>query len=322
MLTNLEKRIIYMLGKDARLSYKDIAQRIHSQIPIVAYHIKKLEEQGIIWKYVPVLSLTRLGIYAYKMYFRFKGLDKEHKEILINELCVDKRINWVASATGPWDLLVGTYVNNVMEFAQYKNQLLHSYGKYIEEYAVTMLEDALVFNRDYLVNKKLEYRKEFVFGGSTKLESIDDAQKDILRKIFNNGTFQVTKLSQELKLNVRTVISKIRDLEKKEIIQGYTTFMHIYAIGLKFFKIIIYLSDFTQAKYTALVNFCKINSSVIHIIKSIGQWELEVEIETETVETVYDFIDRIKIEHPYTVRKIDLVIITKEHKLDFFPEWY
>ena len=30
----------------------------------------------------------------------------------------------------------------------------------------------------------------------------------------------------------------------------------------------------------------------------------------------------VKTKYPHVVKKIDLVIIIKEHKLDFFPGWY
>jgi len=319
-ISALDRKILYELGNNARMSHKEIAQKIGSKKTVVAYHIQRLMEDKVIWKFVPVVSLSRLGLYGFKMYVRFSGLDKETKERMISELVKNPSINWVAESTGEWDLLWSTLSSNALEFAEQKNAFIASYGRYIQEYSITTLEDALVFNRDYLVEKSLSYRKEFVFGGANAQESVDKEQKRILFAIRNDGRFQVTKLTEELGLNVRTVLSKISDLEKRKILQGYTIFLNIQSIGLKFFKLCLYFQDFSKENYENILSFCKAHRNIIHIIKCIGNWDLEVEIEAENVEQIYSLIEDIKTRYPKAVKKIDIVIITKEHKLEFFPE--
>ena len=54
----------------------------------------------------------------------------------------------------------------------------------------------------------------------------------------------------------------------------------------------------------------------------MGDWELEIELESDNLDYVYVFVDELKTKFPDTIKKIDLVIIKNERKLDFFPEWY
>lgn len=321
-LSALDRKIVYELGNNARITHKALASKIKSKKSVVSYHIQNLIDEKIIWKFVPVFALNKLGIYAYKIYLKLYGLDKKKKKELIEDLTQDPVINWVAEATGAWDLLLSQYGHNIMEFAQTKNALFKKYGQFIQEYSITILEDALVFNRDHLEKNAVGYRKKFIFGGNPSLEVIDKKQQKILRAIKNDGRFQVTKLAKKLNLNVKTIISKISDLEKRGIIQGYTTFLDINAIGLKLFKICIYFQQYTVEEYKRLLGYCQSHRNVIHIIKSLGDWELELEVEGETVESIYRFIEDLKGKHPRILKRVDVVIITKEHKLDFFPEWY
>ncbi len=321
-LNILDKKIIYELGINAHLTYKELAHLTNSKKTVIAYHFENLHKNEIIWKFVPVFSINRLGFYGYKIYLKFQGLDKKEKEALLKDTIEDPLINWVAQTAGSWDLLLAMYVYNPLEFAERKNLFFKKYGQYIQEYSVSFIEDALVFNRDYLLNKKVDYRREFVFGGKAAIEHIDQNQKDIIERIRNNGRYQITDLAKRLNLNVRTIISKIKDLEQRKIIQGYTTFLDINKIGLKFFKLCIYLQDFSTEKYNSLINFARFNQHVIHLIKAIGDWELELEMEAENVEYIYNFIEQIKTKFPHTIKKIDLIIITKEHKLEFFPQWH
>ena len=61
-LGQIDRKVIYELGKDARQSYKHIAKIIKSKKEVVAYHINELIKKGIITKFVPVFSLSRIGI--------------------------------------------------------------------------------------------------------------------------------------------------------------------------------------------------------------------------------------------------------------------
>jgi len=56
------------------------------------------------------------------------------------------------------------------------------------------------------------------------------------------------------------------------------------------------------------------------LVKSISAWELEAEIEYENIEKIYDYINCLKNELSDIIRKIELVSINNEIKLDFFPE--
>ena len=49
----VDKKVIYELGRNARQSYKEIAQRTKSKKEIIAYHITQLINKKIITKFVP-----------------------------------------------------------------------------------------------------------------------------------------------------------------------------------------------------------------------------------------------------------------------------
>ncbi len=64
----------------------------------------------------------------------------------------------------------------------------------------------------------------------------------------------------------------------------------------------------------------KQNPQVIHIIKSLGSWELEAEIESNNINYVYDYIKELKNKFPEQIKRIDQATIIEEQKLEFFPE--
>ena len=62
--------------------------------------------------------------------------------------------------------------------------------------------------------------------------------------------------------------------------------------------------------------------NVIHIIQSLGPWELELEIETESLDDFYNLTHQIRNEYSDIIKKTESVIIYNEMTLEFFPESY
>lgn len=321
-LDNIDKKIIYELGKNARLSYKEISKNIGSKKEVIAYHINQLIKKQIITKFVPVFALSKLNLFSSKIYLRLQGLDKESEKKLYDSLVSNPQIAWVAKSVGRWDLLLGMYTKDVIDFSKKKNELLSKFSKYIKDYDVTEIEDALVFNRDYLVNKPVAYRNHFVFSGNVEQNILDKKDLEIISLIRNNARLQAVEIAKKINLDARTVMNRIKVLQKKGILQGFTVFIDLKKIGIEFHKLCIYLQHYEQQKVDELISFLRNHQNTIHLIKSLGSWELEVEIENDESSNIYNYISEIKNNFPETIKQIDLVTITDELKLDFFPERY
>lgn len=64
ILDNIDKTILSMLQKDARLSTKDLAAAVNMSVSPCWRRIKRMEEAGLIKDYVAVLDRKQLGLRA------------------------------------------------------------------------------------------------------------------------------------------------------------------------------------------------------------------------------------------------------------------
>ena len=319
----IDKKILRELGNNSRISYKNLAKKINSKKEVVAYHINKLEKEGVITKYIPVFSQARLGVFVYKIYLSVQGLSTSEESEMVKEFKESPYVNWIARSVGRWDLMVAFYCRNVLEFAKRKNDLLFKkYGKYIRDYDVSILENALIFTRDYLTNAPVRDRPGLIYGGSITEEKIDEDQKNIIRLIRNNGRYEAVAIARKLGLNVKTVIRKIKDLEERKIIQGYIVMINHDKLGVRYFKVHISFQDYSDRQYHKILRFCKNNKYVVNIMESVGDWELELETEASTAREIYQLARDLSIKFPTIIKKVDLHIIIEEVKVDYFPAWY
>lgn len=319
MLDDIDKKILHELGINSRQTYKNIAIKIGSKKDIVAYRLSQMINKEIITKFSPVFSLTTIGIFSYKIYLRLQGLSKELESEIIQRLVKNKKISWVSTAIGRWDLLLGMYAKDILEFSKIKNEILSDLSPYIQDYNITQIEDAIVLNRDHFLEENDPFRKEFVYGGKKALITLTKIDYKIISLIKNNGRFSSTELSKKLNLDSRTILSRIKTMKAKGILQGFTVFIDLNKINHQLHKLCISLKSFSKEALNKIINECKSNPYTIHIIKSLGSWELEIEIETNNTTQVHDYIKNLKNMFPETIKQIELVTITNEKKLDFFP---
>jgi DNA-binding Lrp family transcriptional regulator len=320
ILGQLDKKIIYELSRDSKQSYKQIAKKIKSKKEVVAYHITELLKKGIITKFVPIFSLSSIGIISHKIYLRLKGLDAEKEEKLIKDLVNNKEVVWVARSVGRWDLLLGFYAKNIIEFSKVKDNILSKLSKYLEEYSLTFIEDAFVLNRDYLLSAKREEFKEYSFAGELGGEKLDELDYKIISLIKNDVRKPFLEIADKLSVDARTVVSRLKLLEQRDILQGQTIFLDLDKLGFQLHKLCISFNNYSLENFSRVVNYAKQNSHVIHIIKSLGSWELELELEDNNLQHIYDFIRDLKNEFSLVIKQIELVTIIQEPKLEFFPE--
>src|SRR5467141_2518466 len=120
-LDDLDLRILRLLNADARKSFRDIAKEASASISTVSNRIRKLEEDGVIRGYVPVLDEPHLGFDVLAV-----GGVKIHKGKLLEvqrRIAKDDRVTHVYDVTGEWDSIVVVRLKNTRELDAFIKRL-------------------------------------------------------------------------------------------------------------------------------------------------------------------------------------------------------
>lgn len=104
MIDDLDKKIVRALNQNARKSYREIAKEVGTSATAVINKVKRLEAEGAIKGYVPVVDPGYFGfdlvaIIALRI-SKGKLLDTQEK------ISSDRRVAAVYDITGEWDSLV------------------------------------------------------------------------------------------------------------------------------------------------------------------------------------------------------------------------
>lgn len=104
MVDELDIKIISLLQKNARLSFREIARELDVAVGTVYNRIKKLEESGVIKGYAPVLDYEKLG-FGLTALIGVKAQGRKIQEIE-RKIAEKSRAMMVYDITGEFDIFV------------------------------------------------------------------------------------------------------------------------------------------------------------------------------------------------------------------------
>ncbi len=103
-MEELEKKIIRVLNQNSRKSFREIAKEIGTSAPVVINKVKKLEEQGAIKGYIPVLDPEYFGYTLMAVI----ALRISHGKLIETQekIAEDPHVLAIYDVTGEWDSIV------------------------------------------------------------------------------------------------------------------------------------------------------------------------------------------------------------------------
>jgi DNA-binding Lrp family transcriptional regulator len=312
-LDALDKKILYELDKDARLSLTSLAKRVRSSPAVVDYRLKRFQEEGIIKHFLTFLDAGKLGLSVWNIYLRLQNVSLSFENEFYNYLCSIKQSWWVASCSGRWDAILSICVKDVKEFYNIISILHNKYGSHIAEQNIVAHTEVEVISRGYFLNRPGEGKKWYEKIVSEKLDEID---KKILQEMSLNARLSSVEIARKIKSTPRIVIYRIKELKQRGIIHRYRLALDIKKLDLSFYKVIIGLKDFTTQKNSALKQYCINEGNVVHYEQKIGPWMLELELDANNYEEADKQLKKMKEQFPDFIQNFELLLITEEHKSD------
>lgn len=321
MVINLDlkdRKLLYELDDNSRQSASKIGKKIGLSPEVVNYRIKRLEKEEIITQYQLIVNLSTLNILQFKICLSFQHLKSEVLERKIEELKKIDSIKWIISSKGNWDLILSCETDSMESIDELKNKILTKFGNCINKKALSILIEAQTYNRNYLIEDKSVLSDSRIIMKKSKPVNIDELDLNILKSLAKNARKPIIDIASELKQTVRVINYRIKQLEKNKIILGYKIALNYERLGLKFFKIFIYLDNPQEEKINSLISYLKQNKNTIHHVKVLGNWDLEPEFEVHSEEEFNKILQEIKDKYSDIIKNIEIITISKEHKFVYF----
>ncbi len=312
-----DRKILAELDFNAREFISKIAKNVRVSKEVALYRIRKLEKEGIIKQYYAVINTAKLGYYYCRLLMKFQNISKETETNIINYLNENSKIAYLGILDGSWDLVIGYWARNMIEFKEFVSNLIFKYGKYILEKEISIGLNLSQFEYRFLLNKK--ETKEFKTGGEIEDFKIDEINKKILTLLSKNARISLEEMNKKFGLTGKAIGYRIKDLIKKKIIVGFRTLINYKKFGYSNNKILLYLQNITRIEVDELITYLKLLPNCIYITEPIGRADLEFELLSKDREEFFSIIKDLREKFNNIIKSYDYFIIHEEPISRFVP---
>ena len=322
VLDKIDRKILYYLDINARMSNLQIARKLKISREVVAYRIKRLVKNAIINRFFTHIRAEKLGFTIYKLHLAIKGLQDDEERDLINYFVKHENVYRVVSCDGVYDIIVSMTAKDVYKLDQMLKECYIKYDvNFLTKYT---LISVIVYHgrREYLLGKSRKEIAPLIRGGEKGSIILDEKDNEILKILANNARMHILDIAKRLGVTSSAVIYRIRALEQKNIICAYRCSVNVEKIGYIRSKIFLSLNFYDAKKEKELRQYCLEHPNIIFFWYCIGHCDLEIELEIENIDAFHDLLKEIKTRFSNIIRKCEYVIVSKEHKFDHFPGCY
>ncbi len=313
-----DRKILYELDRDSRQSNKEIARAVGLSEQVVGNRIKRLVDLGIIEYFYVKTNPSVLGYMHIKIYLRLHNITKEKEEELLQDLHSQKNIFWLSSLRGKYDLVVSIYVKNVADFTKKYDLIFEKWRDYILERDVVVLERASTYTKAYLLPNQKPEEIVYTIGEEKHLE-LDDTDIRLLKILNQEGRKPLIDIAKQLKVSADTVKYRINHLKKNGVVTGFSVKIDFRKLNNQYHLFFLKLQNMNSQKYKKLETLGRMNKNVVVLIRTIGDHDLELEVEITNPEELDKLLRSLRDNFTSEIKNYEILEVTREHRLTYFP---
>ena len=321
-LDNLDRKLLYYLDVNARMSNLQIAKKLRTSREVVDYRSKRLVKKGVIQRFFTHIQAQKLGYTVYKLYFKIKGLDENKEKEMIGYLVRHKNIYRVARCEGIYDFFISITSKDVYKLHEMLQDFYHKYDSNLLTKDVTISVAIYRSRNEYIIGKGKHEIEPLLYGGEKGNMVLDEKDTEILKILANNARIPIIKIAKKLGITSGAVMYRMKELAKAKIISAYRCSIDLEKIGYLYVRVFLSLHFNDRQKERELYQFCRQHANITLFLYCIGHWDFEVEFEIESSAAFQNLLREIKTRFSDIIKECEWVIISKEHKFDHFPECY
>ena len=317
-LTKNEMLIINKLELDSRTPFSKFKGKIRKSQQAISYTVNTLLKKRIIQKFYTLIDYSKLDVINFRVYFKLSYFNEKKFDELIDYMSLDPHISWISMCGGRYDLICSFLALNPSQFNKTLKSLIAKFPTQIQNYNVLTTIVIRWFGRKYLSK---EMPDQIIFGGDRAPEEIDEIDIKILNELSEDARKSSVKIGKNLSITPKTIIQRIKRLYNAKIIRGFKPLLNIRKMGYISNLLLIRYHNVSPELENKLISYLKAQPNVVSIVKTLGEWDIEVKIETKDPMEFRKIEMQIRQKFTSLIQQIESVPLYKTYKKNYFPKF-
>ncbi|MFA5108684.1 MAG: AsnC family transcriptional regulator [Candidatus Micrarchaeia archaeon] len=319
-LDKLDRQILYWMDIDCRQSLTSLSKKLHASPARLAYRLEQLVKNKAILSFITIVDYRKIKYRPYAVYYKLKEMPEDKRAKMINEICKIPRVTDVLLTYGTYDLQVVLLVKSTDDAAEslwLMREAVEGYA--IDEIRLIHLKAHFFTHENFIDSDIKKTLKPKVILDTYKGEvEVDEIDKKILMVLADNANWPIWKVAKQTGIGGPTVYSRMKKLEKKGIIAGYSTKLNPNLDGFLHYRVFVKLKYIPQKRRDELMRYLDTQPTIYRSSFTFGNFDMYYDVRLADGTQLKELLKEVYSHFSEEVIRQDWIRVTDIIKFGFY----
>jgi Lrp/AsnC family leucine-responsive transcriptional regulator len=310
------------LSLNGRESLTRMAARLGVSKQRLGYRLRGLQRRGVLTGFFAIPNIFRLGFDHFRVFVKFQHLSETREQELLDHLVTRSEVSWLTQLDGDFDLEFVVWAQGVPAFEAAYDDILGQFGSLFQERYFSLATRIEFFPWRFLApagGHPGAAGAPIVLETSGGALSIDPIDRRLLAELSRNGRLSLAAIGERCRILPAVAASRVRALRASGAIAGFGAKIDHDLLGWTYRKVFLQLENTSGDALDRLNTWLRRQPEVIFLVKTIGAYDLEVELMTRTSADFFAFKRRLRTTFAADLAGLRSVIVHRELKYGQYP---
>jgi Lrp/AsnC family leucine-responsive transcriptional regulator len=341
------------LSLNGRESLSRLAEKMQLSKQRLGYRLRLLQRRGVLGGFFAIPNIFRLGFDHFRVFVRFQRLSEAREKELLDHLLTRSDVSWLTQLDGDFDLEFVVWAQGVAAFEPALDDILGQFGPLFQERYFSLATRIEFFPWRFLTppadnasqaatapadnaskaatagasgvilesrppdRAAAGARRDGPPGGATL--AIDAIDRRLLAELSRQGRLSLAALAGRCRISPALAANRLRSLKSSGAIAGFGAKIDHARLGWTYRKVFLRLESPAGEAFGRLAAWLRSRPEVIFLVKTVGSYDLEVELMTRPGEEFLLFMRRLRTTFAADIAAFRSVIVLRELKYGQYP---
>lgn len=320
LITAKDKKLLSELVFDAKQSNRELSKKVGYAKETIGTKIREFEQNGIIKGFSLKVNYSLLGFQEYHIFVQFTTLKEQQTQAFLNFLIQHPHTTWIGKSFGTYDMKISLIVTSYSQIQDIFNQISKKFPALLKKCDCVFVADkykapTTVF-LEHLFDEKIQSRLLKPRDSLTTVK-LSSEEKSLLYTLGLNPKISFLELSKQFKKTPQAIAYTIKNLEKRNILQGYGVVID----GSKFNKQwCLVLLQVQYESLSLLKTYLQKQSCASSYFEHSGIWNFSITLFAKNLVELHQAVNQLRTEFSSAIQNYELMMFFDFYKYPQVPE--
>ncbi len=314
-----DKKLIYYLSMDARLSHSQISKRIGLSKNAVKYRIERLKKLGVIHHFASIVNLGSIKMTTFTLLLKFNE-DIYDKPEIIEYFKEHPFADWVVTLSGHWDIFVEMASKDIKHMHDLVEEIISKFGSNLNTYKLFLSNDTLRVEHlveDFYQGLKLEPLP--LLERTPHKHKLDFTDMKILQLLNEDSSLPYLEIARKLNLTIDIVRYRIKNMLDKFIIIKFFAEIDLKKLGYTEYLFFVKLRNASSERFNKIRKSIQTNSNITYAFFDVNNYSIAFVCEFKNVEDVDTLSRHLQREFNDIIDTQEYLLVKEQILFNLFP---